>query len=144
VRRIALEIGGASAQGVLLDDLAPATCDAVWALLPIHDRGRHVQWCGNAWRTEGNYSLSTEVIENKGEWLEVGDIVYYSRIQKIAVCYGIARWQGPERGQDGKLRLVPRDVTIFARLNGDLTAFMEASRSLLFEGMKPVTIRRLE
>lgn len=141
MRSITVMVNGVTAHGHFLEELAPKTCAAIRKILPIEDKGVHVQWSGSAWRTERDYVLPIGVIENKVDMLEPGDILYYPRIHKIAVCYGIAHWQGPERDARGKPYIAHRDVSVFARLEGDLTKFAEASRAVLFQGLKPITIR---
>ncbi len=141
MRRISVEIGGVVAHGRLLEDLAPRTCEAVRAVLPITDRAIHAHWSGSAWRTERNYHLPVREIENRGEILGPGDLAYYPRLDKIIVCYQFANWRGPEIGPDGKPYIAFREISVFARLEGDLKAFAEASHDLLVHGMKPVAIR---
>jgi hypothetical protein len=140
MRGISVEIGGVVARGRFLDELAPRTCEAIRAVLPIHDRGIHVHWSGSAWRTERNYPLPVRDIENRGGILEPGDLAYYPRLDKIIVCYQYANWRGPEIGPDGKPYIALRDISVFARLEGDLKAFAEVSHDLLVRGMQPITI----
>lgn len=139
MRKIDLEIEGVTASAILLDDLAPRTCQAIWERLPTTDRTIHVRWSGSAWRTEKNYALDLGEIENPVSRLDVGDLIYYDdpryELYKIGLAYGPSQWRDPE----GELQ-----VARFARLDGKSNAFLEVCQRILFEGPKVVDIRRNE
>ncbi len=139
MRRIELEIAGIRAVADLLDDQAPRTCQAIYELLPIHDRTIHVRWSGSAWRTEKNYPLQLGEIENKVTRLDVGDLIYYDDARyglfKIAFAYGPCQW----RDDAGELW-----VARFARVVENQDAFVQVCQRILFEGPQVVTISRKE
>ena len=137
MRGIELELDGVVARGVLFDDRAPRTCQKVWDLLPIEDRTIQVRWSGAAWRTEKNYPLRLGEVENPVTVLQAGDLIYYDEprldLYKIGVAYGRAAW----RDFKGDLR-----VAHIGALTENLEAFCRASDRILFDGPRPVRIRR--
>jgi hypothetical protein len=116
VRHIELEIEGVVVPGVLFDEKAPRACAKLWERLPIEDRTIHVRWSGAAWRTERNYPLALDTVENPVTVLQPGDVIYDDepRLQlfKIGVAYGRAAW----RDFDGDLT-----VAHVGRLTGNLS-----------------------
>lgn len=137
MRGIEVEVDGVVSRGVLLDDRAPRTCARVWELLPIDDRTIQVRWSGAAWRTEKNYPLDVGVVENPVTVLQAGDVIYYDEprlgLYKLGVAYGRAAW----RDFEGDLR-----VAHIGRLTENLEALVRVSERILYEGPKPVRIRR--
>lgn len=137
MREITIELDQVVAHGVVFDDRAPRTCDKVWALLPIEDRTIQVRWSGAAWRTEKNYRLELDEIENPVTVLSAGDIIYYDdaprNLYKIGVAYGEAAW----RDFAGDLK-----VAHIGRITQNLEAIVRVSDRIIFEGPKRVRIRR--
>lgn len=137
MREISIELDQVVAKAVLFDDRAPKTCAKVWTLLPIEDRTIQVRWSGAAWRTEKNYPLEVGEVENPVTVLAAGDIIYYDdaprNLYKIGVAYGEAAW-----------RDFAGDLTVahIGRITENLEAFVKVSDRIIFEGPKPVRIRR--
>jgi hypothetical protein len=137
-REIGIEVDGERFTATLLEDKAPITCQAVWALLPIDDRTVHVKWSGNAWRTWGDYPIDIPAnpVENPGHILEAGDLVYYPGMHKICVAYGDAEWLSPHCER--------LDVTVFGKIDPAQTdRLKQVSESVWLEGAKPVRFTRL-
>jgi hypothetical protein len=133
-RYMDIQIKEASGRIRLLDDEAPQTADAIWDLLPIEDKTVAVRWSGNAWRTDRDYPLAFEAIENRPEFLEAGDIAYYPRLQKICFAYGKAQWRGP----GGEIR----DMTLFGRVEEGLGELVAASERAHVEGSAECVLAR--
>jgi hypothetical protein len=133
-RYIDIQIKQASGRIRLLDDEAPRTADAIWDQLPIEDRTIAVRWSGNAWRTDRDYPLSFDGIENRPEFLEAGDIAYYPRLHKICFAYGTAQWRGPT----GEIR----DITLFGRVEEGLGELVAASERAHVEGSADCVLKR--
>jgi len=125
-RYIDIHLGEVRGRIRLLDEEAPRTAAAIWDLLPIDDKTVPVRWSGNAWRTDRDYPLPFEAIENRPEFLQAGDIAYYPRLQKICFAYGKAQWRGP----DGEIR----DMTLFGRTEQGLGELVAASERAHVEG----------
>ena len=136
MREIEVEVGGIVARAVLFEDRAPRTCAKVLGLLPLEDRTIHVRWSGAAWRTEKNYPLQLDAIENPVTILGGGDIIYYDdgprNLFKIGVAYGPAAW----RDFEGDIH-----VAHIGRIGANLEAFTRTCDRILFEGPKIVRIR---
>jgi hypothetical protein len=135
-RRIEVELAEVRATVVLLEEIAPRTCHALWKALPVVDRAVHVKWSGDAWRTEGDYAL-TDGIENEGQVLSAGDLIFYPRMKKIGLAYGVAQWRHP----DPTIQL---HVSVIGRVERGLEDICAASQRVWTHGVQPVTFRRVE
>lgn len=141
-RRIRVRVDDVEAEATLYDQAAPKTTDALWDQLPIHDRTIQTRWSGDAWRTEGNYELLPEgtLVENVADRLSEGDIIYYpgypSKLIKIGIAYGSAKWLAPF--------MVPIDVALIGKIDTNLDAFVERCSRIIFEGPLNVEISRIE
>lgn len=151
MRRIEIEIGGiwvenpvayipgVIASATLLGELAPRTCQALWDILPIETRTIHTYRAGQNWRTEGNYQLVPRdaPVENPVVSVEPGDIYYMNNhalgLLKIFICYGLPSGQTPTY-----------PFSLIAKVDENLEGLIAASRRILYEGPKPVAIRRRE
>lgn len=142
MKRIRISVDGVVAEAQLYEDKAPATTQALWDTLPIQDRTIQTRWSGDAWRTEGNYTLLPEgtPVENVADRLAAGDIIYYpgyrSGLIKIGIAYGSAKWLAPF--------MVPIDVALIGKIDTGLEAFVERCSRIIFEGPLSVEITRVE
>ena len=134
---IRLTLAGVTAEITLLDTLAPRTCRALWAVLPITDRAVQVKWSGDAWRTEGDYDIGVTEVENEGRTLTAGDFIYYPRMKKIGVAYGQAEWRHP----DISFQL---HVSVVGKVRTDLNAIVVASQQVWIEGAQPLRLERVD
>lgn len=142
MKRIRISVDGVVAEARLFEDQASATTQALWDTLPIRDRTIQTRWSGDAWRTEGNYTLLPEgtPVENVAERLSAGDIIYYpgyrSGLIKVGIAYGNAQWLAPF--------MVPIDVALIGKIDTGLEAFVERCSRIIFEGPLSVEITRVE
>ena len=125
-RFIDVQIGDARGRIRLLDDEAPQTAQAIWDLLPIEDKTVPVRWSGNAWRTDRDYPIPFEGVENRPDFLAAGELASYPRLQKICFAYGTAQWRAPS-GQ-------VRDVSLVGRVEEGLDELVAASDRAHTEG----------
>ena len=142
MRRIAIELEGVVAVARLFDDKAPLTCQALWDVLPIHDRTIHVTWSGAAWRTENNYQLRPPDAPRENlvtSELHPGDVLFHANFAipnlKIAFPYGTSQWLGPF----GKIF----PVDLIGKIEENLDPFVAVCEKILSEGPKDVVIRRV-
>ncbi len=135
-RRIEVELAGTRAIVALLDDLAPKTCHALWKALPVTDKAVQVKWSGDAWRTEGDHPL-VDVVENEGQVLSAGDLIFYPRMKKIALAYGTAEWRHP----DPNFKL---HVSVIGRVETGLEEICAASARAWTQGFQPLALRRAD
>jgi hypothetical protein len=133
-RYIDIQIQDARGRIRLLDDEAPRTAQAIWDLLPIEDKTIAVRWSGNAWRSDRDYALSFDSVENRPEFLQAGEIAYYPRLQKLCFAYGTAQWRGPA----GEIR----DMTLFGRVDQGLGELVAASERAHVEGSADCLLTR--
>ncbi len=136
LRRIEVELAGTRAVVALLEDRAPRACHALWKVLPVVDRAVHVKWSGDAWRTEGDYAL-TDSVENEAQVLAAGDLIFYPRMKKIGLAYGVAQWRHPDP-------TVHLHVGVIGRVEDGLEDICAASRRVWTRGFQPVTFRRVQ
>lgn len=142
MKRIRISVDGVVAEAQLYEDKASATTQALWDTLPIQDRTIQTRWSGDAWRTEGNYTLLPEgtPVENVADRLSAGDIIYYpgyrSGLIKVGIAYGSAKWLAPF--------MVPIDVALIGKIDSGLDAFVERCSRIIFEGPLSVEITRVE
>jgi hypothetical protein len=141
-KRIRVRVDGVEAEGLLFEDKAPETVNALWSRLPINDRTIQVRWSGDAWRTENNYELRPRgaAVENVAGRLDAGDIIFYpghdANLVKVGIAYGKAQWLAPF--------MVPIDVALIGKLDTGLDAFVERCSRIIFAGPLQVELTRLE
>jgi hypothetical protein len=134
MRKIDVTLGDATAIAVLLEDIAPRTCRAVWEKLPFTVRAVNGRWSGPALYAPIDLEVDRE-IENETTFMPPGLVVYNPRHKGLSISYGNAQFREP---------VGATYVTAFARLDGDFSAFLSVAGKLLVEGAKPLTFRRHE
>jgi len=130
-------LAGVTGRVTLLDKAAPKATAALWAALPIKDRAVQVKWSGDAWRTEGNYDLGVNEIENEGHVLSAGDLIHFPRSKKIGIAYGRAEWRHPD------LSLVLQ-VSVIGKVTANLEELNKAGERVWMEGAQPLLLTRLK
>ncbi|HLN13734.1 MAG TPA: DUF3830 family protein [bacterium] len=130
-------LAGVTGRVTLLDKAAPKATAALWAALPIKDRAVQVKWSGDAWRTEGNYDLGVNEIENEGHVLSAGDLIHFPRSKKIGIAYGRAEWRHPD------LSLVMH-VSVIGKVTANLEELNKAGERVWMEGAQPLLLTRLK
>jgi len=131
-----LELAGVTGRVALLEDKAPRTVRALWAALPIADRGVQVKWSGDAWRTEGDYDIGVTEVENEGHVLAPGDLIYYPRMKKIGLAYGRAEWRHPDLS-------ITLHVSVIGKVTTNLDKLIQASTRVWMEGAQPIRLSRV-
>jgi Protein of unknown function (DUF3830) len=147
--RIAFEDGSASAIVDLLEDDAPATCEALWQLLPLRVSAIHDIWSGHlvlAHLADG----AVLPPENVLTYIPIpGDVFYYHRpshyvrgapfgwaeSSELGIVYDRdTRPQGP-RG--------PEAVNLFAHISSGLEDLARTCEQMIWRGQQNLLIERV-
>lgn len=109
MRRIKISAGGVSATAALEDN---ETADAIWAALPIRQRG-------NRWGDEIYFSIPVEVpkASDARDVMETGELGYWPPGTAFCIFWGIT-----PASQGDEIRAAS-PVNPFGRLEGDPAAF---------------------
>jgi hypothetical protein len=134
---------GIEARAPLLTDLAPRTCEAVWAALPARGQARHGIYSGSE-----VYLILPELMrippENATTRVVPGDVAfgwfaagsfYGAREDYCEVCWFYDRDATPSTPEG------PVPVSLFARLE-QAEALFEVCTRMRLEGAKEVELRR--
>jgi hypothetical protein len=148
--RISFSDGGPSATADLLEDDAPITCDALWALLPVRVKAIHDIWSGHQVLAHLDNKIVLQP-ENVLTYIPIpGDIFYYyrpphyfrgspygrSESAEIGIVYDRdTRPQGP-RG--------PEAVNLFANISSGLADFARSCEDMISQGQKDLLIETVE
>jgi hypothetical protein len=134
---------GVEARARLLDHLAPGTCDAVWAALPVRGQARHGIFSGSE-----VYLILPELLRLPREnattrvvpgdvgfaWFEAG--AFYGADEDYSeICWFYDRDATPSSPEG------PVAVSLFASLEQP-EALFEVCRRMRLEGAKEVELRR--
>lgn len=148
--RIAFEDGSASAVADLLEDDAPTTCDALWAMLPLRLSAIHDIWSGH----EILVHLQTAVElppENVLTYIPMpGDVFYYYRPPHYVRGAPYGRIESAELGivYDRDTRPQgprgPAAVNLFGHISSGLAEFAKGCEMMIVSGQKNVVIERVE
>ncbi len=134
MRMIRIDLGEATFRARLRDDLAPATCDALWNALPLRGRAVHAQWSGEMFRMYEPVDLDIPAPEVRGAFQHPGEVVYCPTAHEIAICYGVARFRGA---------LGPVYCTPVAEIEDDLDALRARAARLPWDGAQTLVFARL-
>jgi hypothetical protein len=148
--RIGFEDGSGSAVADLLEEDAPATCDALWDLLPLHLSAVHDIWSGH----EILAHLDPSVVippENVLTYIPMpGDVFYYYRPPHYVRGAPFGRSESAELGlvYDRDTRPQgprgPQAVNLFAHVASGLEDFARACEQMITDGQKALVIERVE
>ena len=130
-------LSGVTGRIKLLDAAAPRTTKALWTALPIADRALQVKWSGDAWRTEGDYDIGITEVENEGQVLAAGELIYYPRMKKIGLAYGRAEWRHPDLS-------IVLHVAVIGKVADNMDELIKASERVWMEGAQPFRLSRIE
>lgn len=134
-RKLAVSLGGVTAQATLLEELSPVTAKALGASLPVRALSVNDTWRGQHTRlgAEGvPAGLGVDSTEGSSTWLTAPGTVYYSPgADELSFAYGPASTL-----RDG----VPELLTPVIALDGDWSALQDAARAQLVDGAKEMTI----
>jgi hypothetical protein len=134
MKKIEIVLANTRVCAVLLEDIAPRTCQALWDKLPITALAVNARWSGPAIYLPFELDIDRE-IENETTFMPPGLIVYNPRHQGFCISYGNAQYREP---------VGPTYVTAVARIEGDFSPFVAVASKLLIEGAKSITFRRSE
>lgn len=135
---------GVSVEAELLEDRAPKTCRRVWDMLPIEGEVGHAIYSGS----EVVYKFPKMVSippENATSRVLPGDVAYFAMKGGASffypddfseICWFYDRDSTPSCA-DG-----PVQVSIFARIVGDATAFYGVCKRIRREGVKIIRFSR--
>ena len=109
VRKIRIEIGGATALATLLDAQAPRACQKLWDALPIDAGARHSRWSGGAAYIlidalkdpdyRGAQHAQLNLPENFNSFLQIGTVNYLAAHGELVFCYDQAQARAPDGNQ---------------------------------------------
>ncbi len=136
---------GVSADAVLLENEAPATCQTVWDSLPLLGEGLHAIYSGSeiAFFIPASIAIQPENITSR---TIPGDVGYYALAPGALhgypnglteLCWFYDR-DGRPHMPDG-----PVQINLFARFIGNTDAFYAVCRRIRREGVKQVRVERI-
>jgi hypothetical protein len=144
-RHCAVEVEGATWTLVLLDHVAPQTCQAFWELLPYEGPIIHCAWFGHAAYFLNRIELPGMgyELENRSSKLAPGDWIWDPVIKEITFAYGrFAEVRFPTTIWLDE-RPHPNQACIFARIVENLDGFAAMCKSLRFAGSKTMRVARV-
>ena len=130
-----IELGGVIAKGMLIENGAPATCEAFWQGLPIKGHAIHAAWSGDMIRYVENVHLAVEQLENIMTYGAPGHITYDVEEQEIALVYGVCGFRLPS----GTYKL-----TIFGQVTENLYELAHMCGRTRLDGVMPMELRAVE
>ncbi|MGA2664176.1 MAG: DUF3830 family protein [Nitrososphaerales archaeon] len=168
-RKLLLDLDGVTATASLFEERAPKTCEAVWSILPVSGRSIHANWSGREvmLHLEGDKILRLpQEVPVHSNYIYEGDIHYFYRASSLSrgkqLAYSaqfqrelseFAIFYGEPAGEGLSAYDPPRTphldgvhvVCKFAALDRPIPeAFRLKCESTRHEGLKPLTVSRLE
>ena len=148
--RISFENGTGSAIADLIEDDAPATCAAIWDMLPLRVAAVHDIWSGHQVLAH----LDPDVVlppENVLTFIPMpGDLFYYYRPPHYFRGAPYGRTESAELGfiYDRDTRPQgprgPEAVNLFARISSGIEDFARACESMITSGQQSLVIEKVE
>jgi hypothetical protein len=147
-RFLAFSMEGASARARLHETLAPATCNAIWRLLPLGGSCGHVMLGGTSCALNTDPSLVLPQ-ENAAGLIHKGDVmfIHYNARERHGhpdaeskIYWAYDRYCAPKT--PGKM--TPEFPTVFAEFTGDTSAFFTACAATFLHGHRALTISALQ
>ena len=127
---IIVEIDGKPFETSLRDDIAPHTCHALLATLPIKGEIIHAMWSGPlCLMLDVNLGVP---LENPVSFLSTGDLIYHPFHHEIGVAYGPTQFREPTGNAY---------VTFLGKLSGDLSHVQQVGSRLQRTGARPFGLR---
>jgi len=136
-RKLQVEFDGVQMTATLLEEEFPKAARAFARLLPVRGRASNSTWGAAVTRVyaestrRGGSRIPAKSVEPGTTFHWPGYIYYDPADGGICVCYG----DGAEGLQGNPIPLVP-----VARLDGDITPYVQRAQRQLMEGAKPMTI----
>lgn len=144
--RFTFMTSGVSASAVLLDDVVPRTCDAVWDALPVSGAAHHAVYSGSE-----AVLILPELVkadpENATADVATGDVgfTWFDAGSSFGVAEAFSElcWF---YDADGKPQMMegPVPVNVFARFEPGSDAFYAASRRIRRAGVQTLLVERVE
>lgn len=147
-RFLVFGLEGVSARARLLEDLAPETCRAIWALLPLSGPCGHVMLAGTSCALDIDPSVVLPE-ENAAGLIHKGDVmfIHYNARERHGfpaaeskIYWAYDRYCMPRT--PGKM--TPEFPNVFAEFDGDTQPFFKACEATFLNGRKTLTIAGLE
>lgn len=142
MNKIDIVLDGITITAQLRTELAPQTCQRLWALLPVEGLAVQGIWSGHAFHLAAPLDLGVDQVEDTGRsWkttLYPGEIVYCPATKELTFGYGPAAQY--RLGAAG-----PVPVTLVATAEpgqGGFEVFLEKARALQGKGAKPILLQR--
>jgi hypothetical protein len=147
-RFLVFSMEGVSARARLLEDLAPATCRAIWDTLPLAGPCGHVMLAGTSCALDIDPSLVLPE-ENAAGLIHKGDVmfIHYNARERHGfpaaeskIYWAYDRYCMPRTPG----RMTPEFPNVFAEFEGDPQPFFKACEATFLNGRKTLTITALE
>lgn len=167
VRKIKLELEGASALATLFDEHVPRTCEAIWNILPVSGKAIHANWSGREimLHLEGEKVLRPpQEMSVHSNFTAEGDIHFFYRasslsrgkqlaysaqfqreLSELAIFYGspagemLAAYDPARTPYEGGLHVLAKVASLDKPIPEDFRAKCESTRH---EGVKLLTVTR--
>ena len=124
---IEIEFGKEKGKAILLDDVAPETCNKVWDSLPIESFANHVKIAGD----EVMFRVPVIIpgVENPVKEQEPGNICYFDQRQTICMFYGNVPGIGA--------------ANMIAKVTENLKGLTDVARACWFKGGQKISIKKI-
>jgi hypothetical protein len=140
-RRLEIRLDDVVVTATLLENLAPRTCEAFLALLPLEGPATNTAWSGAMTRfwgplgEEGKLGLEIKPPEAPTQYHWPGYLYYHIGWDGLRICYG----DGQQSGAFSASHMTP-----IAKLDGDWSAYRQRAGNLYLTGARPMTVRLLD
>ena len=134
-RHFEINLNGVTARGLLIENGAPATCDAFWRSLPVQGHAIHAAWSGDMIRYVEKVRLPVDHLENIMTYGAPGHLTYDVEEQEIALVYGVCGFRMPSG---------PHRLTVFGQVTENLYELAHMCGRTRLDGVMSLDIRAVE
>lgn len=144
--RLSFTAHGVAAEATLLEERAPATCEALWAALPLSGVSHHATYSGSECVLVLPQIIRTPPEQPTSD-VAVGDVAF--TWFAAGAAYGVERdfaeiaWFY-DRDARPSMHEGPAPMTVFARIDGPADDFYAACRRMRRAGVHAVAVERVE
>lgn len=166
MRKLLFELGGTKAVAEMHDDIVPATCDAIWNILPVEGMSIHGNWSSREimLHLHGDKLLRLPPEDSVRRTTAPGDIVFFYRspqmsrgkqlaysaqfqreLSELAIFYGdpaehdLSAHDPARDGSDSNLQV----STLFATFVDLPKDFREKCEEIRQKGLQKLVVKRL-